>query len=169
MLDSRVSGSFRQSRSIAQSSAVAGLKRVDLSLVKPFIIAEVSGNHNGSLERTLDIVRAMAGTGVDAVKFQTYTADTITLDVDVPPFRVSADHPLWGDRKLHDLYKEASFPWEWHKEVFDVVTGLGMEAFSTPFDETAVEFLENLNVPRYKIASLEIVDLPLIRQVAQTC
>lgn len=142
--------------------------RVDLSLVKPFIIAEVSGNHNGSLERTLEIVRAMAGTGVDAVKFQTYTADTITLDVDVPPFRVSADHPLWGDRKLHDLYKEASFPWEWHEEVFDVVKGLGMEAFSTPFDETAVDFLETLGVPRYKIASLEIVDLPLIRQVSAT-
>jgi pseudaminic acid synthase len=135
---------------------------------KPFIIAEISGNHNGSLERALDIVRAIADTGVDAIKIQTYTADTITLDVDSAAFRISDDHELWGARTLHDLYKEAHTPWEWHAPIFDLANSLGLQAFSTPFDETAVDFLESLDVPLYKIASLEIVDLPLIKQVAQT-
>jgi N-acetylneuraminate synthase len=132
------------------------------------IVAEISGNHNGSLERALDIVRAAADAGAHAVKLQTYTADTITLDVDAPAFRLSEGHELWGSRRLYDLYIEAHTPWEWHKPVFDLAKELGMLAFSTPFDETAVDFLESLDVPMYKIASLEIVDLPLIKQVAET-
>lgn len=134
----------------------------------PMIIAEISGNHNGSLERALDIVRAAADAGADAVKIQTYTADTITLNVDSPAFRVSEDHELWGSRTLYDLYEEAHTPWEWHAPIFALAKELGMLAFSTPFDETAVDFLESLDVPLYKIASLEIVDLPLIEQVAAT-
>ncbi len=134
----------------------------------PFIVAEISGNHNGSLDRALEIVRAVAAAGAHAVKIQTYTADTITLDVDTPAFRVSEGHELWGDRTLHDLYEEAHTPWEWHEPIFALARELGLVAFSTPFDETAVDFLEALDVPLYKIASLEIVDLPLIRQVAET-
>lgn len=134
----------------------------------PMIVAEISGNHNGSLERAFDIVRAVAEAGAHAVKIQTYTADTITLNVDSPAFRVSAEHALWGSRTLYDLYQEAHTPWEWHAPIFDLAKELGLLAFSTPFDETAVDFLESLDVPLYKIASLEIVDLPLIRQVAQT-
>lgn len=134
----------------------------------PMIVAEISGNHNGSLARALDIVRSVADTGAHAVKIQTYTADTITLDVDTPAFRISEGHELWGARKLYDLYKEAHTPWEWHEPIFSLAKDLGLIAFSTPFDETAVDFLETLDVPMYKIASLEIVDLPLIKQVAQT-
>ncbi len=134
----------------------------------PMIVAEISGNHNGSLERALEIVRAVAAAGAHAVKIQTYTADTITLDVDTPAFRVSDGHELWGNRTLHSLYSEAYTPWEWHKPIFDLANELGLIAFSTPFDETAVDFLESLEVPLYKIASLEIVDLPLIKQVAET-
>ena len=134
----------------------------------PMIVAEISGNHNGSLDRALDIVRAAAGAGAHAVKLQTYTADTITLDVDGPAFRLSEGHELWGSRRLYDLYVEAHTPWEWHAPVFELARELGLIAFSTPFDETAVEFLEGLGVPMYKIASMEIVDTPLIRQVAQT-
>ncbi|WP_292794848.1 pseudaminic acid synthase [Microbacterium sp. UBA6633] len=134
----------------------------------PMIIAEISGNHNGSLDRALEIVRAAAAAGAHAVKIQTYTADTITLDVDAPAFRVSEGHALWGSRTLHDLYEEAHTPWDWHAPIFTLARELGMLAFSTPFDETAVEFLETLDVPMYKIASLEIVDLPLIEQVART-
>lgn len=134
----------------------------------PMIVAEISGNHNGSLPRALDIVRAVADSGAHAVKIQTYTADTITLNVDSPAFRVSAEHELWGSRTLYDLYSEAFTPWEWHEPIFELARELGLIAFSTPFDETAVDFLESLRVPLYKIASLEIVDLPLIRQVAQT-
>ncbi len=141
---------------------------VDNTSRKPFVIAEISGNHNGSLKRALDIVRAVAEAGASAVKIQTYTADTITLDVDSPAFRVSDGHELWGSRTLHDLYQEAHTPWEWHEPIFTLAAELGLSAFSTPFDETAVEFLESLKVPLYKIASLEIVDLPLIKQVAQT-
>jgi N-acetylneuraminate synthase len=134
----------------------------------PLIVAEISGNHNGSLDRALDIVRAVADAGAGAVKLQTYTADTITLDVDTPAFRLSSGHELWGDRRLYPLYQEAYTPWEWHEPVFELARSLGLIAFSTPFDETAVEFLESLDVPLYKIASLEIVDLPLITQVAET-
>lgn len=135
---------------------------------KPFIIAEISGNHNGSLERALDIVRAAADAGADAVKIQTYTADTITLNIDSPTFRVSEGHELWGARTLYDLYEEAHMPWGWHEPIFALARELGLVAFSTPFDETAVEFLEGLGAPLYKIASLEIVDLPLIKLVAET-
>jgi len=113
-------------------------------------------------------VRAAAAAGAGAVKLQTYTADTITLDVDTPAFRLSADHELWGSARLYELYQQAYTPWEWHEPVFALARELGMLAFSTPFDETAVEFLEGLDVPMYKIASFEIVDIPLIRQVAAT-
>lgn len=132
------------------------------------MVAEMSGNHQGSLERALEIVRAAASAGADAVKIQTYTADTITLDVDSPAFRVGDGHALWGSRSLYDLYEEAHTPWDWHRPIFELADELGLVAFSSPFDETAVEFLEDLNVPLYKIASLEIVDLPLIQQVAST-
>lgn len=132
------------------------------------IVAEISGNHNGSLARALDIVRAVADTGAHAVKLQTYTADTITLKVDSPAFTISAEHELWGSRTLYELYREACTPWEWHEPIFSLANELGLIAFSTPFDETAVDFLESLEVPLYKIASLEIVDIPLIRQVAST-
>ena len=134
----------------------------------PFIIAEMSGNHNGSLERALEIVRSVAASGAHALKLQTYTADTITLDVDRPEFRLSDGHELWGGRRLYDLYEDAHTPWEWHKPIFDLANELGLVAFSTPFDETAVDFLEKLDVPLYKIASLEIVDIPLIKMVART-
>lgn len=134
----------------------------------PLFIAEISGNHNGSLERALEIVDAMADAGAGAIKIQTYTADTITLDVDTPAFRISDGHELWSSRKLYDLYQEAHTPWEWHKPIFDRAKERGILAFSSPFDETAIEFLESLDVPMYKIASMEIVDLPLIKMAAQT-
>ena len=136
--------------------------------VGPLVVAEMSGNHNGSLERALDIVRAAHQAGAHAVKIQTYTADTITLDVDTPAFRVGEGHSLWGSRRLYDLYQEAHTPWEWHAPIFDLANELGMLAFSSPFDHTAVELLESLSAPMYKIASLEIVDLPLISQVSAT-
>ncbi|MDX6239938.1 MAG: hypothetical protein QOG10_4753 [Kribbellaceae bacterium] len=135
---------------------------------QPFIIAEMSGNHNGDLERALDIVRAMAETGVQALKLQTYTADTITLDVDLPAFRLPSEHKLWADARLYDLYEEAHTPWEWHEPIFALANELGMEAFSSPFDPTAIDFLEKLNVPAYKVASNEIGDLPLVRGMAET-
>ncbi len=135
---------------------------------EPFVIAEMSGNHNGDLERALDIVRAAGEAGASALKIQTYTADTITLDVDSPSFRLSADHPLWPNRRLYDLYEEAHTPWEWHEPIFDLATSLGMVAFSAPFDPTAVEFLQGLGVPLLKNASSEITDLPLIRAIAGT-
>lgn len=135
---------------------------------EPFVIAEMSGNHNGDLERALDIVRAAGEAGAHAVKIQTYTADTITLDVDSPLFRLSADHPLWPDRRLYDLYDEAHTPWDWHEPIFALAKDLGMLAFSAPFDPTAVDFLVDLDVPILKSASSEITDLPLIRKMAET-
>lgn len=135
---------------------------------EPFIIAEMSGNHDGSLDKALEIVRVAGEAGAHAVKLQTYTADTITIDADTPDFRLSEDHELWGNRRLYDLYEEAHTPWEWHKPIFDLARELGMYAFSSPFDPTAVDFLEDLDVPAYKIASSEIVDLPLIRLAAGT-
>ncbi|HEX6443664.1 MAG TPA: pseudaminic acid synthase [Streptosporangiales bacterium] len=134
----------------------------------PVIVAELSGNHDGDLSRALDIVRAAADAGVEAVKLQTYTADTITIDVDGPLFRLSGDHELWGGRNLYRLYQEAHTPWEWHEPVFELARDLGLVAFSAPFDPTAVEFLERLDVPAYKVASSEIVDLPLVRAMAET-
>lgn len=134
----------------------------------PFIIAEMSGNHNQSLERALEIVEAVAETGAHALKIQTYTADTMTLDVRGKGFDIEDEGNLWRGRNLYDLYKEAHTPWEWHKPIFDRTRELGMIPFSTPFDETAVDFLEELDVEFYKIASFENTDLPLIRKVAAT-
>jgi len=134
----------------------------------PFIVAEISGNHNGSLDRALEIVKVAKDAGAHAVKLQTYTADTITLDVREGDFCIRDEKSLWNGRNLYELYQEAYTPWEWHQPIFDYAKKLGLVAFSTPFDETAVDFLEKLNVPCYKIASLEIVDLPLIKKVAAT-
>ena len=131
-------------------------------------IAEVSANHLGSLERAKDIVMAAAKAGATSVKFQTYTANTMTLDLDSPEFKVSDDHILWGGRTLYSLYEEAHTPWEWHKELFDLSRSLGLTPFSSPFDLTAVAFLESLDAPMYKIASLETGDHRLIRAVAET-
>jgi pseudaminic acid synthase len=134
----------------------------------PFIVAELSGNHNQSLERALALVDAAAASGAHAVKIQTYTADTMTLDLDRGEFRIDNPQSLWAGRTLYDLYREAHTPWEWHKAIFERCRAQGLIAFSTPFDETAVDFLESLDVPMYKIASFENVDLPLIRRVAAT-
>lgn len=134
----------------------------------PFIIAEMSGNHNQSLERALEIVRAAAGTGAQAIKLQTYTADTMTLDLKEREFFISEDNSPWKGQSLYDLYKIAHTPWDWHKPIFDHAKKLGLICFSTPFDETAVDFLEKLGVPAYKIASFENTDIPLIQRVAAT-
>lgn len=134
----------------------------------PFIIAEMSGNHNQSLERALAIVDAAAAAGVDAVKIQTYTADTMTLDIDTGEFFIADQNSLWKGESLYRLYEKAHTPWEWHKPIFDRCKELGIIGFSTPFDDTSVDFLEELDVPCYKIASFENVDLPLIRKAART-
>lgn len=134
----------------------------------PFVIAEMSGNHNQSLERALQIVEAAARSGAHALKIQTYTADSMTLDLDEREFHISDPGSLWAGTSLYKLYGEAYTPWEWHKPIFDRARELGMIAFSTPFDAKAVEFLEALDVPCYKIASFENTDLPLIRRVAAT-
>lgn len=134
----------------------------------PLIIAEMSGNHDGSLDKALEIVDAVAESGAHALKLQTYTADTITLDVDAPAFRISDDHELWPGARLYDLYEQAHTPWDWHEPIFERARDHGLLAFSSPFDPTAIEFLEDLDAPAYKIASSEIVDLPLIRQAAAT-
>jgi pseudaminic acid synthase len=131
-------------------------------------IAEVSANHLGSLNRAKEIIYAAANAGASAIKFQTYTADTMTLDIDSPNFRVSNEHELWGGENLYNLYRKAFTPWEWHRELFELCRELGVKPFSSPFDPSAVEFLESLNVPMYKIASLETGDLELIRMVANT-
>jgi pseudaminic acid synthase len=134
----------------------------------PFIIAEMSGNHNQSLERALEIVEAAAKTGAHALKIQTFTPDTMTLDLDEREFHISDPKSLWAGNSLYKLYGEAYTPWEWHKPIFDRASELGIIAFSTPFDDTAVDFLEGLDVPCYKIASFENTDLQLIRRVAAT-
>jgi pseudaminic acid synthase len=135
---------------------------------RPFVIAEMSGNHNGDLGRALDIVNAVAGAGAQALKLQTYRADTITIDVDSPAFRVSDGHSLWGGQNLYSLYQRAHTPWEWHEPIFRRAREHGLEVFSSPFDPTAVDLLESLDAPAYKIASSEIVDLPLIERCART-
>src|SRR5690606_38352703 len=113
----------------------------------------------------LEIVDAAASAGADAIKLQTYTADTMTLDVDAPGFVIEDPDSLWAGRRLHDLYAEAHTPWDWHPAIFERAAKRGLQCFSTPFDETAVDFLESLDVPAYKIASFEITDLPLIKKV----
>jgi pseudaminic acid synthase len=134
----------------------------------PFVIAEMSGNHNQSLERALQIVDAAARSGAHGLKLQTYTADTMTLDLDRDEFFIADADNLWSGRKLYDLYAEAHTPWEWHAPIFTRARELGMVPFSTPFDASAVDLLESLDAPCYKIASFENTDLPLIRKVAST-
>jgi pseudaminic acid synthase len=132
-----------------------------------YVIAEMSANHNQDYDQAVEIVRAAKAAGADAIKLQTYTPDTMTLDVDTPPFRIGRG-TLWEGRNLHDLYGEACTPWEWQPRLKQVAEQLGLACFSTPFDFTSVDFLEGMQVPAYKIASFEIVDLPLIRRVART-
>ena len=134
----------------------------------PFVIAEMSGNHNQSLERALEIVEAAAQSGAHGLKIQTYTPDTMTIDLDEREFHISDPNSLWSGTSLYKLYGEAYTPWEWQKPIFDRARDLGMIPFSTPFDDTAVDFLESLDVSCYKIASFENTDLPLIRRVAAT-
>ena len=135
---------------------------------KPFVIAEMSGNHNGSIDRALAIIEHAAEAGASAVKFQTYTPDTMTLDGHQEHFRISNPDSLWQSRSLYDLYSEASTPWEWHEALFEKARSLGTVPFSTPFDASAVAFLENLDAELYKIASFENTDLPLIAEVSKT-
>lgn len=132
----------------------------------PYVIAELSANHNGNFETAVSLVEEARKAGADAVKLQTYTPDTITLDCDSEDFRISGG--LWDGRTLYDLYGEAYMPWEWHAPLFEHARNLGITIFSSPFDNAAVDFLEDLNAPAYKIASFEAVDLPLIKYVAST-
>lgn len=134
----------------------------------PFVIAEMSGNHNQSLERALELVKAAADSGAHAIKLQTYTPDTITFQSENEEFKISNNDSLWNGQTLHKLYQQSYTPWEWHAPIFDYARELGMLAFSSPFDESAVDFLESLNVPCYKIASFENTDHILLRKVAST-
>lgn len=145
---------FINERSVGSSSPV-------------YIIAELSANHNQDFEQAVQLIKAANEAGADAIKLQTYTPDTITIDCDNEYFRISKG-TIWEDRNLYDLYKEAYTPWEWQPKLKEVANDLGMDLFSTPFDDTAVDFLEKMNVPAYKIASFELVDIPLIQRVAKT-
>lgn len=136
--------------------------------VRPFVIAEMSGNHNKSLDRALAIVDAAAEAGAQAIKLQTFTADTMTLDITEGEFTINDSKSLWAGEALHSLYQQAYTPWEWHAPIFERAKEKGMLCFSSPFDETAVDFLETLDAPFYKIASFECIDLPLIRRAART-
>jgi pseudaminic acid synthase len=144
------------------------LDRVISPAEQPYVIAEVSANHSGDLNRALEMVAAAAEAGASAVKFQTYTADTITIDCDRPEFRIDNPDSLWSGRKLYDLYDEAHTPWEWHAELFAEARRRGIHVFSSAFDETAVDFLETLDTPAYKIASFEHTFIPLLQKVAST-
>ncbi len=149
------------------SSVRIGSRQIGLGH-RPYVVAEMSGNHNGNLDRALAIVDMVAGSGADALKIQTYTPDTMTLDIDDPRFRVSGGHDLWGGETLYALYQRAHTPYEWHEPIFARARQHGLTVFSAPFDPTAVDLLESLDAPAYKIASSELVDLPLIRLVAAT-
>lgn len=149
---------------MSQFISIAG-RKIGLDYA-PYIIAELSANHNGKLETALRIIEEAKKSGADAVKLQTYTADTITLNSDAEEFRIKGG--LWDGRTLYDLYQEAHMPWDWHKPLFEYAHKLDITIFSSPFDNTAVDLLENLNAPAYKIASFEAVDLPLIKYVAST-
>jgi len=136
------------------------------SRTKPYIVAEMSGNHNKSLERALELVESAAKAGADALKLQTYTPDTITIDVDEGEFFIGDSDSLWEGNSLYKLYGKAYTPWEWHEQIFNKAKQLGMQAFSSPFDFSSVDFLDGLDVPCYKIASFENIDIPLIKYVA---
>lgn len=152
--------------SISEFLEISG-RRIGRS-APPFVIAEMSGNHNQSLERALEIVDAAARSGAHGLKIQTYTPDTMTLDLKEGEFYIDDPKSLWNGNSLYDLYKQAYTPWEWHKPIFDRARALGMVPFSTPFDSTAVDFLEDLDVACYKIASFENTDIDLVRKVAST-
>ena len=146
--------------------------KIDSTLIgpgrRPYLIAEMSGNHNQSLNTALAIVDAAAAAGADAIKLQTYTADTMTLNVRMPGFVIEDPQSLWAGRQLYELYEEAYTPWDWHAPIMARAAQHGLHCFSSPFDETAVDFLETLGVPAYKIASFEVTDIRLIRKVAST-
>src|SRR3984893_5961396 len=132
-----------------------------------YIVAEMSANHNHQLEQAIQIVKAASEAGVDAIKLQTYRPDTITIDCDSPLFQ-TAGGSLWAGKNLYHLYSEAFTPWEWQPKLKEIANDLGMDCFSTPFDATAVDFLETMDVPAHKVASFEVVDIPLVRKIAAT-
>ena len=136
--------------------------------MKTKLIAEISGNHLGSIQKCISLIEAAKLAGASAVKIQTYRPETMTLPIQTPNFLISEDHELWGGRSLFDLYEEAHTPWQWHEKLFDFARQIGIQIFSTPFDKSAVDLLEELNTPLYKIASLESGDIPLIKYIAKT-